>query len=388
MKSDEIFNSQDVKIPIVKARMMTKKQRPEPLPQILDISPYVPGHAPSPSTGRVFKLASNENPLGASPAARRAVEEATSHLEVYPDGNATRLREAIAERYGLDANRIICGAGSDEIFQMLGKAYLEKGDEIIQSTHGFLVYELVAQQAGAITKSAPEKQLHTDVDAILDCVTEKTKIVFIANPNNPTGTYISFEEVRRLHAGLPSHVILVLDGAYAEYVRANDYAAGIELVSEFENVVMTRTFSKIYGLAALRLGWAYAPAHIIDALHRVRGPFNVSETAQLAGIAAIQDQAFLETSLAHNNEQRERLFAGLEKLGLDPVPSVANFILAKFPEKLGQSAVEAAKFLDTKGVSVRAMVSYKLPHCLRISVGSADSVDAVLSGLEEFLAAS
>lgn len=372
----------------LKAELMNNKPRPEPLPQVLEISPYVPGHAPSATHGKVFKLASNENPLGASPAAKQAVAEVTCQLEVYPDGDAGALREAIAERYGLDPKRIICGAGSDEIFQMLGKAYLEKGDEIIQSTHGFLVYQLVAQQSGAATISAPEKQLRTDVDAILACVTPKTKIVFIANPNNPTGTYISFDEVRRLHAGLPSNVLLVLDGAYAEYVRANDYASGIELVSEFDNVVMTRTFSKIYGLAALRLGWAYAPAHVIDALHRVRGPFNVSETAQRAGIASIQDQEFVDKSIQHNDEQRERLTQGLESLGLKPVDSVANFVLAQFPDKLGSSAVEAAKFLDSHGVSVRAMVSYKLPHCLRISVGSGESVDAVLAGLKEFLGAS
>ena len=364
---------------------MTQKKRPEPLPQVMEISPYVPGHAPTVEGRKVFKLSANENPLGASPAARRAVEQVAQNLETYPDGDAAALRTAIAERYGLDANRIIIGAGSDEIFQMLGRAYLEKGDEIVQSTHGFLVYSLVAQQSGTVTISAPERQLRTDVDAILDCVTEKTKIVFIANPNNPTGTYISFDEVRRLHAGLPSNVLLVLDCAYAEYVKANDYASGIELVSEFDNVIMTRTFSKIYGLAALRLGWAYAPAHVIDALHRVRGPFNVSETAQRAGIEAIKDQAFIDKSLAHNEEQRERLIVGLEKLGLDPVRSVANFVLARFPKELGKSASEAAKYLDAHGVSVRGMTAYKLPHCLRISVGSAEGIDAVLSNLEAFM---
>lgn len=364
---------------------MTDKPRPQALAQVMEISPYVPGHAPTKVSGPSFKLASNENPLGASPAAKQAVMDVSSNLETYPDGSATALRVAIAQRYGLDANRIICGAGSDEIFQMLAKAYLEKGDEIIQTTHGFLVYHLVAQQSGALTVVAPETQLRTDVDAILERVTPKTKMIFVANPNNPTGTYISFEDVRRLHAGLPSNVLFVLDAAYAEYVRANDYSSGIELVSEFENVIMTRTFSKIYGLAALRLGWGYAPTHVIDALHRVRGPFNVSETAQRAGIAAIQDQTFIEKSLELNDEQRERLTDGLEDLGLAPVPSVANFVLVKFPKNIGKTAPEAAKYLDEHGVSVRMMAAYKLPDCLRVSVGSAQSVDAVLGHLANFL---
>lgn len=370
---------------VLKARMMTKKLRPQPLPQIMKISPYVPGKLPSKTATKTFKLSSNENPLGASAAARQAVADVTGHFELYPDGGARALREAIGEKYNIDADKIVCGSGSGEILQLLGKAYLTADDEIVQSDHGFLLYTLVAQQAGATTVSAPEKELTTDVDAILECVSEKTKIVFVTNPNNPTGTYISANEMRRLHAGLPDSVLLVIDGAYAEFVREDDFTDGMELVAEFDNVVVTRTFSKVHGLAALRLGWAYGPDHVIDALHRVRGPFNVSEAAQKAGTAAIGDDLFLEQSITQNIVQKERLTNGLSNLGLEPVKSVANFVLARFPETDGNTAAQAAKYLDKNGVSVRAMAGYKLPDCLRITVGTEEGVDAVLKYLKEFL---
>lgn len=364
---------------------MTNKLRPEPLPFLEAVSLYVPGKAPSVVDGKIFKLASNENPLGASEAAKQAVQDVTSELEVYPDGSIQELREVIGKKHDIDPERIFCGTGSDEILQLLGRAFLGKGDEVIKTTHGFLIYELVAQQCGANIVLAPEKELRTDVDAVLDCVTDKTKIVFIANPNNPTGTYLSDDEVRRLHAGLPKNVLLVLDSAYAEYVKLDDYEPGIKLVSEFENVVMTRTFSKVYGLAALRLGWSYGPKHIIEALRRVRAPFNVTATAQRAGIAAMGDQAFVDASVELNDIQRARLTDGLEKLGLAPVPSVANFVLARFPEVQGKGAGEAADYLDQRGISVRPMGGYRLPNCLRISVGDAEGVDAVISALAEFL---
>ncbi len=367
---------------------MTESLRPEPLPQVKEIKPYVPGHAPKKTGGRTFKLASNENPLGASPLAKQAIIDSTEHLEVYPDGGFSALRAAIAQRYGLNADQIMCGAGSDEIFQLLGRAFLTKDDEIIQTTYGFLVYHLVAQQSGAKTVIADEVDLTASVDNILACVTERTKIVFLANPNNPTGTYIPFDEVRRLHAGLPRNVLLVLDGAYAEYVRLNDYSAGIELVSEFENVIMTRTFSKIHGLASLRVGWAYGPAHVIDALHRVRGPFNVSSQAQLAAIAALGDQAFMERSVSLNDAQRSRLTDGVRELGLEATDSVANFVLVRFPTLEGRTASDAAAFLETQGVSVRNMASYKLPEYLRISVGDEEGTSAVLDGLRAFMSQS
>ena len=251
------------------------------------------------------------------------------------------MREAIGKAYGLDPNRIICGAGSDDLINLLARAYLADGDEAIHTTHGFLMYPIATLGAGAKPVVAAEKNHTADVDAILKAVTPKTKMVFLANPNNPTGTYIPFDEVKRLHAGLPPHVLLVLDAAYAEYVKRNDYESGIELVATSENVVMLRTFSKIHGLAALRLGWIYGPAHIIDALNRIRGPFNVNAPAIVAGIAAIGDAAHLEGARAHNEKWLPWLTAEFEKLGIKVTPSVGNFILLHFPETPGKTAAEA-----------------------------------------------
>jgi len=353
---------------------------PQPLPNILDIVPYKGGE---PSEDG-WKLSSNENPLGASDAAKAALAEAATHLELYPDGGATALREAIAAKYGLDMDRIVCGAGSDEIFQLLGRAYLSPGDEIIQTEHAFLVYRLVAQQSGAVVVNAPETNLTADVDAMLERVTDKTKIVFLANPNNPTGSYIPFDEVKRLHAGLRDDVLLVLDGAYAEYVRKNDYDAGIALAGEAPNVLMTRTFSKIHGLAALRLGWAYGPASVIDAIHRVRGPFNVSAPAQAAGIAALGDDAFMQASIEHNEVELERVRAGLDELGFAVTPSVGNFMLIHFPDDPDKDKLSADAFLRSRGIVIRDMTAYGLPDCLRLSLGTIEANNDVLAAFEAF----
>ncbi|MDX2233955.1 MAG: histidinol-phosphate transaminase [Hyphomonadaceae bacterium] len=353
---------------------------PRPLPGILDIQPYKGGESRIPGVARPVKLASNENPLGASEAARRAFAEAADALHLYPDGAAAALRQAIAHRYGLDADRIVCGAGSDEIFQLLGRAYLAPGDEIVQSQYAFLVYRLVAQAAGAVVRSAPDRDFTVDVDAMLAAVTDKTKIVFLANPNNPTGTYLPVQEVRRLHAGLPGNVLLVLDAAYAEYVKTNDYAAGVELVSEFDNVLMTRTFSKIHGLAALRLGWAYGPASVIDVLNRVRGPFNVSTVAMKAGVAAIEDVAFAERSAAHNATELARVSAALEKLGFSVTQSVANFLLIHFPPG---KADAADAFIRSRGFILRALKAYGLPDALRLSIGTTAENDGVLAAFAD-----
>jgi histidinol-phosphate aminotransferase len=277
-----------------------QQSRPQPRPGVLDIAPYVPGKSKGSHGKTLHKLSSNETPLGTSAAAKAALEAVAQKLELYPDGAASELRAAIGEVYGLNPERIICGAGSDEVLSLLAYAYLGPGDEAIYSEHGFLVYDIAIRAAGATPVVAPEKDLTTDVDAILSRVTGRTKMVFVANPNNPTGTYLPFEEVRRLHAGLPDHVLLVLDAAYAEYVRRNDYESGMELAATAENVVMTRTFSKIYGLANLRLGWGFGPAHVIDALNRIRGPFNVSGMAIAAGIAAVRDREFVAKSVEHN----------------------------------------------------------------------------------------
>ncbi|MEL6243759.1 MAG: histidinol-phosphate transaminase [Pseudomonadota bacterium] len=353
---------------------------PSPLPQILDIVPYKGG---TPMEGG-WKLSSNENPLGCSPLAREAMVEAAQNLATYPDGGATALREAIARKYGLDANRLVCGAGSDEIFQLLARAYLGKGDEIIQTEHAFLVYRLVAQQSGATVIDAPETNLTADIDAMLERVTERTKIVFLANPNNPTGSYVPFDEVKRLHANLPDHVLLVLDGAYAEYVRRNDYASGIELAGEAPNVLVTRTFSKVHGLAALRLGWAYGPESVIDAINRTRGPFNVSAPAMAAGIAAISDDAFVSRSVEMNERGVAHVAGSLETAGYEVFPSVGNFVLVRFasPDQAG----EADAYLRARGISVRAMGAYRLPDCLRISIGVDTANDDVVAALKDFAA--
>jgi histidinol-phosphate aminotransferase len=273
--------------------------RPVPKPGILDIAPYTPGKSGAGLTGRVFKLSANETPLGPSPKAIEAYKSAADHLEDYPEGTSRALRQAIGRTYGLDPDHIICGAGSDEILNLLAHAYLGPGDEAIHTTHGFLVYPIATMANGAINVIAPEKNFTADVDAILNAVTPRTKMVWLANPNNPTGTYVPFDEVKRLRAGLPPHVLLVIDAAYSEYVLRNDYEAGIEMVSTTDNTVMTRTFSKIHGLAALRVGWMYGPANIVDAVNRIRGPFNVSTPAMLAAIASLEDAAHQQTARTH-----------------------------------------------------------------------------------------
>jgi len=361
-------------------------EKPKPLPQLAKVNVYVPGEAPKPGKGPSYKLASNENPLGASPKAQAVYREMAGKLEIYPDGGAGALKAAIAKKHGLDAARIIVGAGSDEIFLMLGRAYLGPGDESICTRHAFAIYAIIGQQQGSTVIEVAEKDFVADVDAILKAVTPKTKIVWLANPNNPTGTYLPYDEVKRLHAGLPPSVLLVLDGAYAEFVRKNDYASGIELASQFDNVILTRTFSKLYGLAGLRLGWAYAPAHVIDALERVRMPFNVNLIAQAVGIAALEDDAFVEESLAHNDRELARLTAGLRALGLEVMESVGNFCVVKFPEAKGKTAAEALAYLKDRGVTVRGLGAYRMPNHLRVSVGTVAGNDAVLTHLKAFLA--
>src|SRR3954471_13752414 len=358
---------------------------PAPRPGVLAISPYVPGKSAAPGVEKVYKLSSNETPLGPSPRAVEAARAAAGHLERYPDGAATRLREAIAAKYGLDPARIVCGAGSDELLSLLAYAYVGPGDEGIFTAHGFLVYRLAILAAGGAPVVAEERGLTADVDAILGNVTSRTKIVFLANPNNPTGTYLPFEEVKRLHAGLPSHVLLVLDAAYAEYVRRNDYASGLELVATSDNVVMTRTFSKIYGLAGLRLGWMVGPAHVVDAVNRIRGPFNVNAPAIAAGAAAIEDATHQERSREHNTKWLAWLTDEIGKLGLKVTPSVANFVLIHFPEQKGKTAKEADAFLTKRGLVLRQVGAYKLPHALRMTVGSEEANRLVVKALAEFL---
>ncbi len=358
---------------------------PAPRRGVMEIEAYVPGESSVPGGMKPVKLSSNENPLGPSAAAVDAFKAAAESLERYPDGGATALRRAIGRVHGLNPDRIVCGAGSDELLNLLAHAYLEPGDEAIFTEHGFLVYRIATLGCGATPVVAPEKDLHTDVDAILARVTPRTKIVFVANPNNPTGTYIPFDEVRRLHQGLPGNVLLVLDAAYSEYVSRNDYEAGIELVATTGNTVMTRTFSKIHGLAALRLGWVYCPAAVADALNRIRGPFNVSAPAIAAGIAALEDRSHVDRSVAHNAFWLPWLSAELGRLGLRVTPSVANFILVHFPDREGQNADAANAFLQSRAVIVRKVGGYGLPGALRVTIGTEAENRATLAALQAFM---
>ncbi len=359
--------------------------RPTPQPGIFDIDPYVPGKSKLSGAGAIIKLSSNETPFGASPKAIEAYKRAADGLQLYPDGTSYELRQAISARYGLNADHILCGAGSDELLNLLANAYLGPGDEAIYTKHGFLVYPIAIRANGATAVVARETDFTTDVDAILEKVSPKTKMVFIANPNNPTGTYIPFDEVQRLHQGLPANVVLVLDGAYAEYVHANDYEAGIELVSKNNNVVMTRTFSKIYGLASLRIGWAYCPTEIADVLNRIRGPFNLSAPAIMAGAAAIKDEQFIEEARAHTRIWREWVSKQCQALGLQVTPSVGNFVLIHFPDANEFSAHKADDFLISKRIVLRRLDSYHLPNALRMTIGSADDCRATLDALAEFM---
>ncbi|MGE0045061.1 MAG: histidinol-phosphate transaminase [Hyphomonadaceae bacterium] len=355
-----------------------------PLKTVFDIEPYKGGEATLPGVAKPIKLASNENPFGCSPKAKAAAIAALENTALYPEGRATKLREAIAMRYGLDPERIICGAGSDEIFQLLLRAYLAPGDEIVQSQYAFLMYRIFARPMGGVVRTAKNDGMRADVDALLAEVNEKTRIVFLDNPNNPTGTYLPFSEVRRLHAGLPDNVMLVLDAAYAEYVNRNDYSAGVELVSEFDNVVMTRTFSKIHGLASMRVGWAYAPVDVIDALNKVRLPFNVATAAQAAAAAAIEDQDFAEKSRRHNEAEIERVAGAVRALGYEVTESAGNFVLVHFPLEKRRAAADADAHFRKKGFIVRAVGAYGLPGALRISIGTVEQNTGMLAALTEF----
>lgn len=358
---------------------------PTPRPGIMDIKPYVGGESSVEGAARVIKLSSNEGALGPSPKAIAALEAMAGEMHRYPDGGATTLRKALAARWGVDGDRIVCGAGSDELLGLLCRAYAGPGDEVLYSAHGFLMYAIAAKSCGATPVTAPETDLTANVDALLAAVTAKTKIVFLANPNNPTGTYLPAEEVRRLRAGLRADILLVIDAAYAEFVSKNDYTPGIELVDAGSNTVMCRTFSKIYALGGLRLGWAYCPANIADVLNRVRGPFNVGSAALAAGEAALADGAYMELCKGHNDYWLDWTAAELGKLGLTVIPSVCNFVLVRFPQQDGRDAVAADRYMRSRGIIVRAMGGYGLGDCLRITIGTGEENQAVVATLAEFL---
>jgi histidinol-phosphate aminotransferase len=357
---------------------------PRPQPGILDIEAYVGGESKVAGRKKPIKLASNEGALGPSPKALAAYRKAATQIHRYPDGQCSELRRALGKAHGLDPARIVCGAGSDELLGMLCRAYAGQGDDVLYSEHGFLMYPIAALGAGATPVFAKETDLTTDVDAMLAKVSRKTKIVFIANPNNPTGSYISADEMTRLQAGLPDSALLVIDAAYAEYVGRNDYTSGLEMVDKAENVVVTRTFSKLYALGGMRLGWAYCPPAVADVLNRLRNPFNVSSTAQAAGLAALADRKFAARVRANNDRWLPWTAEKLTRLGLEVMPSVGNFVLVRFPREKGKDAEAADLFLKSRGLIARRMAAYKLPDCLRVTIGKPAEMKAFVAAMTAF----
>jgi histidinol-phosphate aminotransferase len=356
---------------------------PRPRAEILTIHPYVGGESTLAGVNRTIKLSSNEGALGVPPGAREAIRQAVTEVFRYPDGGADALRHALGERWGLDPDRIVCGAGSDDLLYQFCLSYGGPDREIIMSEHGFAIFHIAGTYAGSRVIKVPERNLTVDVDAMLAAVSPATRLVFLANPNNPTGSLLSQAEVERLRAGLPEHVLLVIDSAYAEYVTRPDYDPGIRLVDATGNTVMTRTFSKVFGLGGMRIGWCYAPPAVVDVLNRVRGPFNVSVAAQAAAIAALREPGWVEKAAAHNAAWRPKLAAGIAAAGIRVWPSEGNFVLADFGTVAMADAADA--FLRTRGIIVRKVGGYGLPHCLRVTVGTGEECGLVIEALTEFM---
>lgn len=349
---------------------------------VLAITPYAGSDVGSGGADRIV-ISSNESAFGPSWRAMEAYSASSEEMHRYPEIDARSLRQALADHHGLEVDRIICGCGSDQLIDLIALAYAGPGDETVYSEHGFTMYPIATRGVGATPVAAAEAKLTADVDAILGCVNDRTRIVFLANPNNPTGTYLGIDELRRLHAGLPEDVLLVLDAAYAEYVTAPDYDPGMTLVREASNVVMTRTFSKIYALASLRIGWAYGPAEIIDILDRVRPPFNVSTPAIAAGIAALADTEHTERSRDLNAELLPWFTAEVEKLGLIVNPSVGNFVIVRLDDP--ETAEAAYRFLFERGIVTRRVAGYGLPEWVRMSIGQREEMQDVVDALRTFV---
>jgi histidinol-phosphate aminotransferase len=355
--------------------------RPQPQPGILNIAPYVPGKSQAAPGVTAIKLSANESPLGASPAAIAALTDADRHPEIYPEGTSKILREALGEVHGLDPARIVCGNGSDDLLHLLAQCYLGERDSAVMSRHGFNVYPIITMGASAELIMAPERDYRADVDALLAAVRPDTKMLFLANPNNPTGTYLGAAELERLHAGLRPDILLVIDSAYAEYVTAADYDVGVSLVDRFENVVMVRTFSKV-GLAGSRIGWMYAPAHVVDVVNRIRGPFNVNRAAQYAGAAAARDVDFTATLRAYNARWRDWLTQALDGNAIRVIPSEANFVLALFED--AETSRAAFQALFDEGLIVREIGVYGIENGLRISIGPETAMRRLVEVLQAF----
>ena len=356
---------------------------PGPRPEILTISPYVGGESSIPGVNRSYKLSSNEGAFGVPPLAQKALREAIDEGFRYPDGGADRLRAAIGKRWSLDPARIVCGAGSDDLLYQLAHCYGGPGRDIIMSEHGFTIYLIAGIYAGSRVIKVPERNLQPDLDAMLAAVSPSTKIVFLANPNKPTGAMITTSEMARFRAALPPEVLLVIDSAYAEYVVRDDYSAGEALVDATDNTIMTRTFSKMFGLGGVRLGWCYGPPAVIDVLNRVRGTFNVSVMAQAAGVAALEEPGWVEKGRDHNTLWRPRLADGIEALGIKVWRGEGNFVLADFGT--AETANAADLFLRQRGLIVRRVGAYNLPQCLRITVGTADECGMIIEALADFM---
>ncbi len=356
----------------------------QPKPGILDIAPYVGGKSKIDGVAEPMKLSSNENALGAGEKAREAYQAAVANIHIYPDGRATKLREAVADHHGLEGDRLIFGNGSDEVFALLNQTYLQPGDNIVTGQYGFLAYRISALANQASVKLAPEPGFKAEVEAILEQVDDRTKIVYISSPSNPTGSYNTAEETRRLHAALPPHVLLVIDEAYAEFVTAPDWETSFPLARDADNIVVTRTFSKIHGLGGLRIGFGYAPLKVAEAVDRIRLPFNVSVPGLDAAIAALGDEAHQKASRDLVETWRPRLTQAIKGFGFDVFPSAGNFVLVRFAD--AAKAAAANDYLNTRGIIVRPVGGYGLPDCLRITVGTEDQNRAVLDALSEFAA--
>ena len=371
-------------MPQPSATPAARRTRPEPKPGILDITPYKPGKSHVDGVAHPIKLSSNENILGFSPKAQAAYVAAAERMNVYPDGRADALRHAVAAYFQLEPERLVFGDGTDEVLHLLNQVFLEPGDNIVMGQYGFGAYAIGARACQGEVRMAAEPNCRLSVEALLELVDERTRLVFITQPGNPTGTFLTREELRALHAGLPPDAVLVIDGAYAEFADDPSFDDGIDLARGAQNVVATHSFSKIYGLAALRVGWAYCPLHIADAVDRIRPPFNTSIAAQEAAIAALGDEDFKRRSIQHVSHWRRWLEQQLGALGLAITPSSANFVLVGFPGTPGRTAAEAEAWLASRGLIVRGVANYGLPNHLRITIGLEEHNRALVGALADF----
>ena len=371
--------------PALQTRARGAASHPEPKPGILDIVAYKPGKASAEGVANPVKLSSNENILGSSPKAKAAYLDAAASLHIYPDARANRLRAAVAEHFRLEPERLVFGDGTDEVLHLLNQVFLEPGDNIVMGQYGFSAYEIGARACQAEVRIAPEPGYRISVEQMLKTVDDRTRLVFVTQPGNPTGAFLTRDELRALHAGLPPDVVLVVDGAYAEFATDPSFDDGLELARTSQNVVVTRTFSKVYGLAALRVGWAYCPTQIADAIDRIRAPFNTSTAAQAAAIAALGDDDFFQRSVAHVETWRPWLAQQLGGLGLEVLPSAANFVLVKFPPVPGKTAADGEALLARRGLLVRGVANYGLPDCLRITIGLEEHNRALVDALAELI---